>query len=86
MDDADDGGGDGDDDDDDLRLSFLDIQTPHQPPGGPVSLSSKITVFLFLLCSLFIGFFIFFKPKNCIIGDCDCYQNNVLVGALRIKK
>ena len=32
MDDADDGGGDGDGDGEDLRLSFLYIQTPDQPP------------------------------------------------------
>ena len=36
MDDADDGGGDGDDDGEDLRLSFLYIQTPDQPPPRPL--------------------------------------------------
>ena len=35
-DDADDGGGDSDDDDEDLRLSFLYIQTPDQPPPRPL--------------------------------------------------
>ena len=36
MDDADDGGGDGDGDGEDLRLSFLYIQTPDQPPPRPL--------------------------------------------------
>ena len=36
MDDADDGGGDGDGDGEDLRLSFLYIQTPDQPPLRPL--------------------------------------------------
>ena len=41
MDDADDGGGDGDGDGEDLRLSFLYVQTPDQPPPRP--LCYKIT-------------------------------------------
>ena len=36
MDDADDRGGDGDGDGEDLRLSFLYIQTPDQPPPRPL--------------------------------------------------
>ena len=49
MDDADDGGGDGDGDGEDLRLSFLYIQTPDQPPPRPLC-SSALLHIEFIIC------------------------------------